>query len=696
MTIRRITCLLLLAFLFICVRAQAQREAENWYFGHKAGLKFSPGQIPTILQNSKMVALEGCATISDSLGRLLFFTAGDTVYNFAAQKMNNGWKLTGHQSATQSSVIVQEPYSPSRYYLFTIDALGGTNGLRYSIVDAPVNSLGTVVAKNIPLLSPVSEKITAVDHRYSRDTWVIVHGSGTLNNSFYAYRVTKPSQPGASAIMPPVISHVGVSHTGTFPNNRTIGYMKVSPDGRRLALAMQDLNLVEVYDFNDSSGVVSNPKQFRTVPGAYGVEFSRDGSKLYVSTQTIAQDIYQFDLEPRFGNPDSVGISVLTTNSVFAGALQLAPNGMIYIANSDPDIKDRQYLSVIRSPDSLGIKVNGDVNVQALNVNISQPVRLSEQGLPNFNQSYLWVPSFKSRFKCIGDQTQFTSFIKRKIKGMRWDFGDPATGISNVSFQEHPVHQFSAPNTYNVTLTVTLLNNRTRSVTFPVTIAPLPQVFLGLDKYICPDGSLTLSGPDKMTQYQWSTGATTREITVTKPGLYWLEVRNANNCANRDSINILPKPGPEIFAQKQVQTCAFLPIKLRTKYRSTAYTWGNGSKDSTLVVNREGWFKVTVPFNGCNFTDSVEVVFKDCPDLLQLPNLITPNGDDQNDKFMLRGVLSEGWQLQIYNRWGRQIYNDNNYRNTWPQQAPPAGTYYYLLQKPEAGVIYKGWLEVVH
>jgi gliding motility-associated-like protein len=695
MTIRRIASLLFIVFLFTAFQANAQREAENWYFGKKAGLKFSPGQLqPTVLQNSRMQALEGCATISDSLGRLLFFTAGDTVYNFGALKMNNGWKLTGHQSASQSSVIVQEPYSPNRYYLFTIDALGGTNGLRYSIVDASYNTLGNVVAKNIPLLSPVSEKITAVDHRYSRDAWVIVHGSGPLNNSFYAYRVTKPSQQGASAIMPPVISNVGISHTGTFPNNKTIGYMKVSPDGKKLALAMQDLNLVELYDFNDSSGVVSNPKQFKLVPRAYGVEFSRDGSKLYVSTETYLEDILQFNLD--VPNPDSVGFSVLTTKSVFAGALQLAPNGMIYVANTDPDPKDRQYLSIIKTPDSLALKANGDVNTQQLNSDVTSPVRISEQGLPNFNQSYLWYPAFKHKYRCIGDQTAFTSIIKRKIKGVRWDFGDPASGPANTSFLEHPIHQFSAPNTYNVTLTVILLNNRTRSLTIPVTIAPLPQVFLGLDKTICPDGTITLTGPEKLTKYLWNTGETTREIKVTKPGLYWLEVRNANNCANRDSIKILPKPGPQIFAQKLVETCAFIPVKLRTKYRSAKYTWGNESTDSTLVVNREGWFKVTVPYNGCNFTDSVQVVFKDCPDLLIMPNIITPNGDDQNDKLMLRGVLSEGWQLQIYNRWGRLIYDDKNYRNNWPQQAPPAGTYYYRLQKPEAGIIHTGWLEVAH
>ncbi|WP_191906922.1 T9SS type B sorting domain-containing protein [Adhaeribacter soli] len=682
---------------FIGFAAKAQKEASYWYFGNKAGLYFTSSNQTLLRDNGKMKALEGCATISDSLGNLLFYTAGDTVFNKSHVKMSNGWLLTGHQSASQSSVIVQEPYSTSRYYLFTVDALGGGNGLRYSIVDA--DAVGNVVAKNIPLQSPVSEKITAVDHRYTRDAWVIVHGSGSQNDNFYAYRVTKPQQPGASAIRPPVISRVGISHAGSFPNNKTIGCMKASPDGRKLALAMQDSSLIEIYDFNDSSGVVSNPVRLRKLPGAYGIEFSRDGSKLYVSTQGETQEILQFNLQAGKGHPDSIRLSmqgILITRSLFAASLQLGIDGKIYVANTDADAKDRQYLGVINAPDSLGSKSKPLLNSLKLNANTHTPVRFSEQGLPNFNQSYLWLPAFKFKYRCIGDLTQFSSIINRQIKGIRWDFGDPDSGPDNTSSQDNPTHKFTKPNTYNVTLTVTLLNNRTRSLTIPVTIAPLPNVFLGMDQWICPTGEIKLKGPEEMARYQWSNGSSAQEIKVTKPGIYWLEVENENGCKNRDSVNILPKPGPVIFQQKLLETCAFVPLKLRTSYRSSTYKWGDGSTDSTLWANREGWYKVTVPYDGCKFTDSVQVVFKECPELLVLPNIITPNNDGQNDKLMLRGIISEGWQLQIFNRWGTPIFEDKNYRNTWPEKAPAAGIYYYLLRKPEAGISRKGWIEVVH
>src|SRR5690349_9437351 len=133
-----------LLFIFLCLLstfASAQKEANYWYFGSRAGLLFSgPNITPSYRTDSHMKALEGSATISDSLGNLLFYTAGDTVFNRFHVKMNNGWPLTGHQSASQSSIIIEQPYS-NLYYLFAVDHLGGANGLKYSVIDPKANNL---------------------------------------------------------------------------------------------------------------------------------------------------------------------------------------------------------------------------------------------------------------------------------------------------------------------------------------------------------------------------------------------------------------------------------------------------------------------------------------------------------------------------------------------------------------------------
>jgi gliding motility-associated-like protein len=79
------------------------------------------------------------------------------------------------------------------------------------------------------------------------------------------------------------------------------------------------------------------------------------------------------------------------------------------------------------------------------------------------------------------------------------------------------------------------------------TIRPLPKNFLPGDKAICPYDELLLSASSAFNQYGWSTGSSQPSVTVSKPGLYWLEVQDNYGCAGKDSIVLLPKDCPEGF-----------------------------------------------------------------------------------------------------------------------------------------------------
>ena len=80
---------------------------------------------------------------------------------------------------------------------------------------------------------------------------------------------------------------------------------------------------------------------------------------------------------------------------------------------------------------------------------------------------------------------------------------------------------------------------------------------------------------------------------------------------------------------------------------------------------------------------------------LVIPNIITPNGDGQNEAFKIGNLhLYPNSQLRIYNRWGKEIYHSNNYQGNWKAENQSAGIYYYLLQTSN-GESFKGWVEVV-
>jgi hypothetical protein len=75
-----------------------------------------------------------------------------------------------------------------------------------------------------------------------------------------------------------------------------------------------------------------------------------------------------------------------------------------------------------------------------------------------------------------------------------------------------------------------------------------------------------------------------------------------------------------------------------------------------------------------------------------LPNVITPNDDGLNERFVLPSSGGGPWALEVYSRWGRSVYRSFDYHNEWGAEAT-TGLYYYLLRSPT--VVHKGWVEVV-
>lgn len=81
-----------------------------------------------------------------------------------------------------------------------------------------------------------------------------------------------------------------------------------------------------------------------------------------------------------------------------------------------------------------------------------------------------------------------------------------------------------------------------------------------------------------------------------------------------------------------------------------------------------------------------------------IPNVITPNGDGKNDKFIITGLSRyPNSSLFIYNRWGNMVYQSKDYQNTWDGNSLNEGTYYYILKlrTSDGERDYKGWIELL-
>ncbi|HSI91681.1 MAG TPA: gliding motility-associated C-terminal domain-containing protein [Adhaeribacter sp.] len=110
------------------------------------------------------------------------------------------------------------------------------------------------------------------------------------------------------------------------------------------------------------------------------------------------------------------------------------------------------------------------------------------------------------------------------------------------------------------------------------------------------------------------------------------------------------------------------------------------------------YLQVNTP-EGCQVTDSVKVLVTE-PEAETLaankgiPNIFTPNNDGVNDYFVVDLPEAGAYRLEIFNRWGKRIYENNNYDNKWDARDTASGTYYYVITTTEKKT-YKGWVEVI-
>jgi len=351
----------------------SQGETTYWYFGDCAGISFANGD-PIVLTDGALSTWEGCSSISTTSGSLCFYTDGITVWNRDHQVMPHGSGLLGDPSSSQSGIIVPKPGSDQLYYIFSVDDVdptGGVNGLHYTLVDMNLDNLkGDIVTneKNISVNHPICEKVTAVRHKNGTDIWIIIQKFGT--NNFYSYKVTADGVD-----LTPVLSTAGIVIGGPppYPNiDVAKGYMKVSPDGSRLAKANAGLRSVEIFDFNDSTGIVNNGIIDTNIGGEpYGIEFSPNSKLLYVTTwkSNPGQHLYQYNLIAE----DIIGSRVEIATGL-NGSLQLAPDNRIYAAMG----QFGYYLSRINQPNKSGSDCEFQYNA------IYLEGRNGMWGLPNF------------------------------------------------------------------------------------------------------------------------------------------------------------------------------------------------------------------------------------------------------------------------------------------------------------------------
>ena len=217
-----------------------------------------------------------------------------------------------------------------------------------------------------------------------------------------------------------------------------------------------------------------------------------------------------------------------------------------------------------------------------------------------------------------------------------WDFGD-----GTISNKPNPIHTYTSPGIYNVSLTVN---------------AQSP----------CP-GQKTA----------------TKQIIVKPPVTFTVSTEPAS-----DTL-YLPN-----------STVRFIYDESGSLNNAVSWYWsfgdGYSSEEESPVHTYEapGTYKVTVVVyddKGCSYEKVAAIIYVIKPDV-EVANVFTPNGDGVNDYLQFIYEGNEPFEVSVYDRWGKVVFQTNTYKKVWDGkingQDAPEGTYFYVVKVGDA--IYRG------
>ena len=357
-----------------------------------------------------------------------------------------------------------------------------------------------------------------------------------------------------------------------------------------------------------------------------------------------------------------------------------------YIWTSKP-IQSTPAVITGRGPNTLTFNLNVDSSTV-----VTEYLQIIENGcVSNIDSTQLTVrPIPSARFiatpnpSCSGNVVTFTFNGKldpvtiSNGHTLTWTFvnGNPpsATGSDIVQTTFNNSTEIVAGNLATVTVTQNSCKSAPYSDT--VFVNPLPQPIVSGPKDICANqiAVLTTSVPYKFYTWKDGYGNITHNdtLSINKDELISVDVVDYNNCKGGTTTQVTVHPSPEAHAG--IDQTIFLGnsayLDGSNSAGGDAYLWTpyntlNDAHSMTPIATPNATTAyVLTYFNstlGCTDNDTVIIHVKDCKPLI-LPNAFTPNGDGEDDYFMI--INPDDYyklvHMEIYNRWGQLIFSTND------------------------------------
>jgi len=227
-------------------------------------------------------------------------------------------------------------------------------------------------------------------------------------------------------------------------------------------------------------------------------------------------------------------------------------------------------------------------------------------------------------------------------------------------------------------------------VAVTVTVLETPNAGNDVEVKFCENTDQDLDAGLTDVTYKWSTGETTKVITVTKAGMYTVDLTNTAGCTATKTFTAITIAGPQITSVTVKNESATVVLSNTdpenfeysvdgTNYQASATFYGLASGVYTAYAKS---------VKNCG-TDSARFTVN------LIPLVFTPNGDTVNDVFTLAGMGKLPMaSVTIFDRYGKLITILNRQNPSWDGtfngRPLPASDYWYIVRLDNASPEIKG------
>ncbi len=633
---------------FCLQEASSSGGSEKWHFGTNAVLEFAfeadpierdplsndgdlfedpgvenPSFSPmTSMETNPMDVTEGSAMVYGPDGSLVFYSDGKTVYAGSDDTVIGTIPGASASSSQGVSIIPKSSCNECphhQYYLFSVDPV--TKILSYSVLDMRYNDKkGAITETNVPVLYPVTDRITAYPNTDGTGFYILGHEAGTDKfNILFVDSTGVRLTPG---------NRIGAEQN-TDPAQR--GYIAIGANNTMAAQGLVEAgrNFLEVFTLADStlSGYMKIDLGISAPPEVYGVTFSPNGDIVYVTLNGGAIS-YLLQVPLFLGDPAAIqaGINIISqTSSVEYGAIQLGPvsgegskyvyvtlnneNKVMYIQN--PDV--RGNAAVVGFNPSNEVLLAGTARLGLPNVAAANPVQDGQGLSATYSGNCFRLPTILHTDGACSPMTNkvYWEFEDGTVlEGTDVSYTFPKRGWNNITVRVEIFNPSPLKNVVNSQIINKLLETPCTEKVFTdrIYIRSSPDVFLPDSIYVCVvEGEKKNISPvvrDDFDpfEYEWLTAAdalihTKSSFDFDVPGVFKLNVTNKLGCSTEEKILVKEGCEPRMF----------------------------------------------------------------------LPDAMTPNGDGINDilKIEHKYISRDDFSLKIFNRWGELVFETEDIDKHW-------------------------------